>query len=357
MIVMTKDSPSNASIIKQKLNEEAKIDLYPEQPKTLTDTMSEAYTQLYAVKEAQEARAKALNEFKNNLKEFIFESFLFESFFKPVLQEQMVATRQYELAAKLTEDFIHENGIDNLLDRFKYKNVYLAEVAYESNKLYNALIEGIDCHIKEGLSEKDATSIEEKSINKYIIDNACKVPGDITNIIIKRVEGSINDFIDEKKKAQFQLSKVYNKAQEKVAKYNQAKIAVDAINQIDDNPDSAMDGEPSYNANMDMQQAQDNINDQSVQQEAVSEAKAAEHQILSGRYGIFEGMMRSFVESIHTIKPLQEAYTDDKNAINFNKVFNDVKTMYTFLETVNTLEMIDINEEYLQKMLKDLAGK
>ena len=67
--------------------------------------------------------------------------------------------------------------------------------------------------------------------------------------------------------------------------------------------------------------------------------------------------MRSFVESIHTIKPLQEAYTDEKNGVNFSKVFNDVKVMYTFLETANTLEMIDVNEEYLQKMLKDLAGK
>lgn len=357
MRVMTVDSPSNASIIQAKINEDTKINLYPEYKKSKTELMNEAYNELYSVREANIAKEKAFSQFKDDLKEYIFESYLFNSLVEPVFQEQMATTDQYKLAAVLTENFIHEHGINNLLDRFKYQNVYLAEVAYNTNKLYDALIEGIDCRIKEGLSEKDATEIEEKSINKYIIDTSSKIPSNITNIIVKRVEGSINDFIDEKKKAQFQLSKVYTKAQEKVAKYNQAKDAVDTINQLDSNPDATMDGETAYDANMGMQQAQDNINDQTPQQEAVAEAKAAEHNILSGSYSIFDGMMRSFVESVHREKSLQESYSDEKNGINFNKVFNTVKTMYTFLETVNTLEMIDIDEQTLQDMLKDLAGK
>jgi len=358
MRVMTVESPSNASIIQEKINEESKINLYPEHKKTPSEIQMDAYNEMYAVKEANELKAKALNEFKNNLKEYIFESYMFNSLIQPVLEEQMVSTKQYELAAKLTEDFIHDNGIDNLLNRFKYQNVYLAEVAYNTNKLYEALMEGINCKIKEGLSEKDATDIEEKEINNYILDTSSKIPSNITNLILKRVEGSINDFIDEKKKAQFQLSKIYTKAQEKVAKYNQAKMAVDSINQLNDNPDASMDGEMSYDANMDMQQAQDNINNQTPQQEAVAEAKASEYNILNkGSYSIFDGMMRAFVESVHQIKPLQEAYADEKNGVNFNKVFNTVKTMYTFLETVNTLEIVDVDEEFLSDMLKDLAGK
>lgn len=358
MVIKTVDSPSNASLILDKLNEESKINLYPEDKKSDVDSMLESYNERLAIQEEVNNRKKEHMQFMDDLKEYIFESYLFTSVIEPVLQEQMVSTRQYELAAKLTEDFAKENGIDNLLDRFKYQNVYLAEVAYNTNKLYSALQEGINCKIKEGLSEKEATKIEEKTINNYILDTTSKIPTNVTNTIMHRVEDSINDFIDEKKKAQFQLAKVYTKAQEKVDKYNQAKDAVDFINQLDD-PNASMDGEANYNARMNMQQSQNDMDSaMTPQQEAVADAKAAEYEILSkSTYSIFDGMMRSFVESVHSVDALNEAYTNEDKSINFNKVFSDVKTMYTFLECVNTLEMTEVNEKYLQDMLKSLAGK
>lgn len=356
-MIMNLDSPSNASLILQKINEENKINLYPEIQKTKSESILESYRDAYAIREEAENRAKEFKQFKNDLKEYIFESYLYTSLIEPILQEQMVSTRQYDLAAKLTENFVKEQGINNLLDRFKYKNVYLAEVAYNTNKLYDALNEGINCRIKEGLSEKDATDIEEKAINNYILDTSSKIPNNISSIIIKRVEGSINDFIDDKKKAQFQLNKIYDKAQQKVDKYNQAKMAVDSMNQLDANPDSFMDNETAYGANMGMQQAQNDMQ-QTPQQEAYARAKSAEYDVLnSSDYSVFDGMMRSFVESVHKNKTLTESYSNTDNSIDLRKVMADMKTAYTFLECVNTLEMADVDEKYIRNVLNDLAGK
>jgi hypothetical protein len=278
-----------------------------------------------------------------------------------VCESLLATTREKDIAYNIIESMIKENGADDMLHMMRYKNIYLAECAHACDKAYDAFCEGMDCKIKEGLSEKDVCEIEDKDIKQYMDDCKDNTNKDITNKIFRRVEGAINDFIDDKKKTQFKIKQIYADAKKKVDDYNQASSAMNIVSQTDGDTMSGMD--PDTNASDNINAKTDNqfnqelsgpSGDMTPAQEAMSWARGQESDILDEDYNFFDAMVRVIVESAHKNDSLKSSYINENGKMNFNKVISDARGMYTVLEAFNTINLIDVDEDYLKKTIREM---
>ena len=94
---------------------------------------------------------------------------------------------------KLINNFIIENGADNLLDNFATKNLLLSEVNRITNKYYNAIIEKCD----ECNDDKGKEFIIDKTIKDEFLDELKDLDTiDASKLIKDRVADAITEFIN-----------------------------------------------------------------------------------------------------------------------------------------------------------------
>lgn len=74
------------------------------------------------------------------------------------------------------------------------------------------------------------------------------------------------------------------------------------------------------------------------------------------KHGLFNEMVVAMSKGIMKNETLREAYTDNAH-INMARVVSNVATMYTFLETVNSMRLIKIDEAYIADVLKSLENE
>jgi len=363
-MIMDLNSPSNASLVLEKLREEEAIQLYPKE-KPLTEAeqyikdMQAFYEDAHGGIESHKEYERNIDVVKESVKSELLTAGLYNTFVEPVCESLLATTREKDVAYNIIQDMVREEGADNLLNKMRYLNQPMAEAAHRVDLAYEAYCEGVEGKIKEGLSEKDVCEIEDKDIKKYIDDCKDNSNKDLTNVIFRRVEGAVSDFIDDKKKAQFRIKQVYDDAKKKIEEYNQASNAVSAVNQTDGETIDGMDPDAAANDNLGAKL--DNQQNQEISgagmtpaQEAMAWAKSQESDILDEHYNVFDAMVRVVVESTHRNDNLKSQYINESNKLNFNKIVGDVRGMYTVLETFNTTCLIDANEEYLKNMIHEM---
>lgn len=356
------DLPSYAEIALAKLREHNKFDLYPqeeEEDPPILKALREHYEQLEGNDRFKVENDTRL-EFNNYLLEEILTEVINTIIVDPVLTLNYPTSRDRMLAGSLIYDFVHENGADNLIRNFKYRNVYLAEIALITEEVYDEIEK------QKGITQEDIENIENGTIKDKILKKEAKLPKNITKLISKRVEDSIDDFLNDKRDMDARLRQIYDKAQAKIDKFNQEKesLMMGQQSAVDttDGSDPELGANAMYNSKMDAQQGQE-VMDQGpdtglgVQEQYLAEAKDLEYKELNKPYSIFDAMMRIVTESTHKNQSLRESYINEQNEFNYQKLLNDVRTMYTILECVNTLNMVEINADYLTKMLKKMQEK
>ena len=362
---------SNAEFSKNMIKEFNKINLKPVQEEHIM-TFQEHYAP-YFQKQIQRSKFNEnVNYNKTTLKNQLLSTAIFEQVLNPVLERFDASEREKNLGMGLIQQFVLEHGAEEIIDDFKYKNEYLATIALDVNKKYDYILENNG--IKEGLSEKDIEEIENKEIKGYEITNKNKFPKSITSTIYKRVADSIEDFIDDKKSSQFKIQEIYKKAKEKIDQYNMTKDTLGIGAQTDtgtgiDGIDPELANDANLNTKLDAQQAQDQMNMAgtdpnagsmgmmpSPQQEALAIAKRKERLVLESSYGVFDGMMRAVLNNIHTNQALSEEY-EYNGKTNLDKVFKDVRVMYSLLEAFNTLNIIKVDEDYIKSMLQEIYNQ
>ena len=366
-MIMMQNPYSNADVAKQKIYEMEKFNLYPDpveeddEPQILK-TLREQYETIDRGRFNHAQHSKI----KETLLENLLTDAIYYSVLEPVLESQYTKSRGYELGYNLINDFVQEQGAYNVYDDFKYKNIYLYEIANTVGELYDGIVHEMDEKIKQGLPENEIYNIEDESIKSYLKDAECRIPKNLNNTIKNRVEKALDHFIDEKRQSQMEIKQIYDKASEKI---NQYKM-MDQMNSdmgmtaMGDDQFSGQDPElmtdQNLNAQMDSQEGQqmmDNPNPGvgAVQQEAAAIAREQESIILERNYNVFEGIMRILVEATHNNESLNEAYTDiNSNRINMESIMEDAKVMYTFLECANTLRMVNVDSDYIKKMFTDM---
>lgn len=304
--------------------QEQTIPLYENKPVEQEVSISD---RIFEINKARNQAFKEQYEYLDEAQNVLLTNALFYSVLNPVLEEFGASTHEKNIGAEIITNFIQEQNIPELLENWKYKSIYLAELAHT-----------VDCHTEkykkrinklspENKNQEDY-QIEDDEINDLIFDTKDIIPKDITKLISDRVEDSVDQFIDTAKKNKFEIKKIYDKAKEKVE---------------------------NAKASDDMNMTSDDI--QQIQNEAVSFAKKKEREILEQNTNVFGYMINSVMKSIHEDKVLKESYSNEYNNLKFNDIVNDTRVIYSMLEAFNTLNIITVNENYLYNTLKEMTNK
>ena len=303
--------------------QEQTIPLYENKPVDQEVSLSD---RIFEINKARNQAFKEQYEYLDEAQSVLLTNALFYSILNPVLEEFGASTHEKNVGAGIITNFIQEQNIPKLLEDWKHKSIYLAEIANAVDKHTNNYKNRIS-KLNSNNNQEDY-QIEDEEINNLIFDTKDIIPKDITKLISDRVEDSVDQFIDTAKKNKFEIKKIYDKAKEKIDKAKASE-------------------------NIDM--TSDDI--QQIQNEAVSFAKKKEREILEQNTNVFGYMINSVMKSIHEDKVLKESYSNEYNNLNYNDIVNDTRVIYSMLEAFNTLNIITVNENYLYNTLKEMTNK
>lgn len=347
MMMFKRASKSNADFIREELERQAlkedTINLYPDKDVDLNHDF-DVYDTYYAKKDKAVVDKDILNNFSEQVRTDLLTKCLYDGMLKKVLKEQYANKHEKALAKNLVKNFIKEHGTINLINSFKNKSVYLNEW-YEDIVVYHDAImeQATAVAVSVGIPEKNIFEIEDKTIKDFIIDTKDTIPHDITKIITNRVEDAVSDFVDSNKKQKEELRKVYEKAKQKLDTIDDMDNTINSNDPLmqDFNGDPNTELDPKYN----------------VQQEAVRMIRSKQRSFREQAKNVFSIMTDNTLEVIHRNQIIKEAYTTGlNNRIDFQKLVNDTKVMYSFMECVNTLGIVDLDENEIASILNKMKN-
>ena len=343
---MFKRAPmSTAELIKRNLEQQAlkeeSINLYPDIDKDLTDDF-DFYKKYTKAQDKTKLDKDLVDQFSESVNSRLLECCLYQGMLKPVLKEQFCNSHERKLGKTLVRNFIKEHGAFNLVQSLKDKSCYLNEW-YEAIKGYHtAMMNEAKEIAQEGIHEAELFDIEDDTIKKFVFDTKSIIPKDITKMITSRVEDAVNDFIDQNKKQKEEIKKVYEKAKEKVASLKDT---------IDPNDPSFQDFNGDPNTELDPK-----YGDQ-VQEQAMAMVRGKQRAFREEATSVFSILSKNTLEAIHRNQAIKESYSVGMTGrLDFQKAINDTKVMYSFLECLNTLNIMDLNESTLSKLLTDMKN-
>ena len=343
---MFKRAPmSTAELIKRNLEQQAlkeeSINLYPDIDKDLTDDF-DFYKKYTKAQDKAKLDKDLVDQFSESVNSRLLECCLYQGMLKPVLKEQFCNSHERKLGKTLVRNFIKEHGAFNLVQSLKDKSCYLNEW-YEAIKGYHtAMMNEAKEIAQEGIPEAELFDIEDDTIKKFVFDTKSIIPKDITKMITSRVEDAVNDFIDQNKKQKEEIKKVYEKAKEKVASLKDT---------IDPNDPSFQDFNGDPNTELDPK-----YGDQ-VQEQAMAMVRGKQRAFREEATSVFSILSKNTLEAIHRNQAIKESYSVGMTGrLDFQKAINDIKVMYSFLECLNTLNIMDLNESTLSKLLTDMKN-
>lgn len=343
---MFKRAPmSTAELIKRNLEQQAlkeeSINLYPDIDKDLTDDL-DFYKKYTKAQDKAKLDKDLVDQFSESVNSRLLECCLYQGMLKPVLKEQFCNSHERKLGKTLVRNFIKEHGAFNLVQSLKDKSCYLNEW-YEAIKGYHtAMMNEAKEIAQEGIPEAELFDIEDDTIKKFVFDTKSIIPKDITKMITSRVEDAVNDFIDQNKKQKEEIKKVYEKAKEKVASLKDT---------IDPNDPSFQDFNGDPNTELDPK-----YGDQ-VQEQAMAMVRGKQRAFREEATSVFSILSKNTLEAIHRNQAIKESYSVGMTGrLDFQKAINDTKVMYSFLECLNTLNIMDLNEPTLSKLLTDMKN-
>ena len=343
---MFKRAPmSTAELIKRNLEQQAlkeeSINLYPDIDKDLTDDL-DFYKKYTKAQDKAKLDKDLVDQFSESVNSRLLECCLYQGMLKPVLKEQFCNSHERKLGKTLVRNFIKEHGAFNLIQSLKDKSCYLNEW-YDAIKGYHtAMMNEAKEIAQEGIPEAELFDIEDDTIKKFVFDTKSIIPKDITKMITSRVEDAVNDFIDQNKKQKEEIKKVYEKAKEKVASLKDT---------IDPNDPSFQDFNGDPNSELDPK-----YGDQ-VQEQAMAMVRGKQRAFREEATSVFSILSKNTLEAIHRNQAIKESYSVGiTGRLDFQKAINDTKVMYSFLECLNTLNIMDLNESTLSKLLTDMKN-
>ena len=343
---MFKRAPmSTAELIKRNLEQQAlkeeSINLYPDIDKDLTDDF-DFYKKYTKAQDKAKLDKDLVDQFSESVNSRLLECCLYQGMLKPVLKEQFCNSHERKLGKTLVRNFIKEHGAFNLVQSLKDKSCYLNEW-YEAIKGYHtAMMNEAKEIAQDGIPEAELFDIEDDTIKNFVFDTKSIIPKDITKMITSRVEDAVNDFIDQNKKQKEEIKKVYEKAKEKVASLKDT---------IDPNDPSFQDFNGDPNTELDPK-----YGDQ-VQEQAMAMVRGKQRAFREEATSVFSILSKNTLEAIHRNQAIKESYSVGiTGRLDFQKAINDTKVMYSFLECLNTLNIMDLNESTLSKLLTDMKN-
>ena len=264
------------------------------------------------------SRDIAINK-RNKFLHSVKEGFLSAALMK-IYTESMnspINDRDEIIMKNLVSKFVQEQGVGDLLTRFDYQNTLLAEIGRVVQESYDKVVSSISSPYTD--SKKDMenltnkTAEEAKKAEKYdlkldqtIVDDFYKDMVDIdtleaSKLIKDKVAEAIEEFIDSNVEAKVDYETIINKAKEKTEKaHEESTIEI--------------------------------INNEAKRQ--IHEAKRTRHK------NIFHYVVENITKEVFKDANLKARYVHE-SAVDMDGIVHSAEIIYTMLEMVNTLEIVD----------------
>lgn len=216
----------------------------------------------------------------------------------------------------IISNFINDEGIDELLDRFSESTLFLSNLALVIREAADEAMEDFD-------------NMEDAETDTYVVDPELKediidgIEGDedledITDAIRFKVSRATEDFVQKN---------IVDKLNIKDIMYT-TKERLDAIKNGDD------------------------VLDSEIAQEATMAAKRAIKEVAKRPHSVFEQMVINMTEKVLSNEQLKEAFTLEAGQLDMEKIVKRSTSYYTFLEMVETMRMRKVDEAYLKEALE-----
>lgn len=304
---------SNADIVKQHLQSrkdksitEAKLTALNES-KLARENANKTNVVLENMSRNAVNRNKRL-DFSTSVSNYLMETAIY-TIFEKVLEESGGDNRDMNIGRNTIRNFVQEEGYAKLINRFLDKNLILSELARLCEDYKSTIIEA-----------SNNTSYDDDPIynmDKVIADDFIDmikdlVPEKAIKLIRDRVADSMDQFLNQQAENKASLMSIYNKANEKVNKASSEAVKEDVTNL----------------------------------------AKLETTKIYNRPTDVLGAMVRIMAENALKDEKLKKVYYEGAQ-LNMKQVVNDSAVVYMVLETLNTLSMVDMDENYIKKTLSE----
>lgn len=259
-----------------------------------------------SIKEAREAQIAKFGKFKSTLKDVLLSEALYK-IYSPCLGENPSRSAKI-LSENLIFDFVQKNnGADSILMRKR-------GVSYAIEAIYNNVEDYYKLLVEK--ANKEDPKIEKEDMETFLnnLDNDSDIEN-VSQAIAMRVANAEEEFINNNLSDKITLKGIID---DTAARINAAK------------DDGAID-----------------MTDEEIEQEAHILYKEKVEKANMRPKSIFEFMVQNLATDM--MKSNNESYKQN-DKIDIEKVVESARCVYGVLETVNTLRLENVNEEYILNM-------
>lgn len=302
------------SIMNDNAIHDKKIDMQNQKALAEQAILKEQEEKIYSALTARENTLKEYQQFKINVKNTLLTEALLclvnSCMDRTLIQEEYTQ----KLSRQLVSNFVLEESATRLLSRFKSTSYLLSEFAYLCNKYTDIITEKAD--------KKDPSSFKIKDEDKKkFFKDLDKTNTDLTvSTIRSRVMSATQNFIDSNTKDKMKIKEILQSAKDKIEKTKDKKDA------------------------------------EKLQEAYVAESKRKITNIRASKTkSVFEAMVYAMSEQAFKNDDAKQVFVEN-SSLNMDKIVEHCEVMYTFLETLDTIKAINVNEAYIEQMIKDIKG-
>lgn len=223
------------------------------------------------------------------------------------------------IAKNLINKFITENGAGDIISSFATKNLVLSEFSRICSKYYNKVLEGCSKSKKNECDQNLNGQISDQVIDQRVVDDFYKEleevnVADASKAIKDRVADAISDFIDTNAANKVEYQDIIQQAQDKAAI----------------------------------------VKDEEISESYIEMAKARINNMRATRErNVFGYMVESLTASAFKDEDLRARYIHEAT-VDMDGIVNSAQLIYTMLEMVNTMNMVNVNEKFISDYLSSL---
>lgn len=253
---------------------------------------------------------------RNNLKEaFLFEAikyFYNKSSVQEIEKEELQTTKD-----TIIMGFIKENGVENILNKFRKRDVILTDIANFVNESTRAIMEENEEKLKdsETAPEDIQVSVDDR---ESFIDKMAQQKEEIEDVgamVQTHVANNVEEFIASNVEDRQQIKDILDDVKEKVASIKAA------------NADVA----------------------EQIKESKIMKARREIHKIKNSKKNILECMVNHLSKRV--IAENHQAFLDDRNSIKMDKIVETAECMLTML-VLSEAFGFEVNEKEVRALYK-----
>ena len=253
---------------------------------------------------------------RNNLKEaFLFEAikyFYNESSVQEIEKEELQTTKD-----TIIMGFIKENGVENILNKFRKRDVLLTDVANFVNESTRAIMEENEEKLKDSETAPEDIQVSVDDRESFIdkMGQQKEEIEDVGAMVQTHVANNVEEFIASNVEDRQQIKDILDDVKEKVASIKAA------------NADVA----------------------EQIKESKIMKARREIHKIKNSKKNILECMVNHLSKRV--IAENHQAFLDDRNSIKMDKIVETAECMLTML-VLSEAFGFEVNEKEVRELYK-----